>query len=136
MVEKERDSILETSLLDTGAHTEWSFFYSLYYTIQTVTTVGFGDIYIHSPQHAALNIAPVISTFVTAFCIALFAKVFSRLQAGVEKKGNRKILKARKSVAAFQMGVLKIERPTGSGREGREGNVIVNKANNEHISEV
>ena len=108
MVEKERDSLLEKALTDTGSHSEWTFFYSLYYTFQTVTTIGFGDIYVHSPQHAVLNIAPVISTFMTAFCIALFAKVFSRMQASVEKKGSRKILKARKNMAAFQMGVLRI----------------------------
>ena len=106
MVELERDSVLEKALFDTGANMEWSFLISLYYTVQTATTIGFGDIYVHSPGHALLNIAPVISTMVTAFCIALFAKLLGKIQEGMEKKAGKKTDK----LAAVHLGVIRVNR--------------------------
>ena len=133
MVEREMDSVLESSLIDTGQAAEWDFLKSFYYTIQTVTTIGFGDIYIHSPGHPILNIAPIVSTYVTAFSIALFAMVVSRLQSGVEKKGEKKILKTRKSVAAIQLGVLKVNL---AAKNGTEDNIEEQIVKDENINEV
>lgn len=108
LVERERESVLEKALIATGTPTEWSFLVSLYYTVITFTTIGFGDMYVHSPGHAVLNIAPVISAFASAFSIALFAKLMSRLQTNVEKSGTKRVLRARQSVAAIQLGVIRM----------------------------
>ena len=104
MVETERTSYLKKALFDTGQDEEWSFLVSFYYTVQTATTIGFGDIYVYSPGHAILNIAPIVSTLVTAFSIALFAKIFSKLQEGVEKTAG----KTTETVAAIQLGVMRV----------------------------
>ena len=128
-MEEERDSVLEKALIITGANVEWSFLISVYYTVQTATTIGFGDIYVYSPTHALLNIAPIISTFVTAFSIALFVRVFSKLQTKVEKTAEKKTLGARKLWAAVRLGDIRVNRTVGNltrdntGEENKKDNI-------------
>ena len=97
-------------MVEAGEDYEWNFFIALYYTVQTVTTIGFGDIYIFSPNKATvtLHIGPIFAVMLTAFIIALFARVFSKLQAHMEKSVKKKTLKARHSMASIQLGVIRV----------------------------
>ena len=108
-VESEREDGLNTLLDEADQWSdEWSFFVALYYTVQTVTTIGFGDIYIFSPEGSALHIGPIVSVLLTAFIIALFAKVFSKFQADVERSAEKKTQRARNSVVSMQLGVIRV----------------------------
>ena len=83
----------------------------------------------YSPTHALLNIAPVISTLVTAFSIALFVRVFSKLQTKVEKTAEKKTLGARKLWAAVKLGDIRVNRAVGNiirdntGEEDKKDNI-------------
>ena len=79
---------------DTVLTYSWTFFISVYYTIVTVTSIGFGDIYVYSPGHVLLNLKPILCLFLTAFLIALFARIFKKLQNKVELVATKKSLKA------------------------------------------
>ncbi|KAL5265214.1 hypothetical protein ACHWQZ_G006090 [Mnemiopsis leidyi] len=81
LVEGGRDDVIEAHLEDTVLNYSWNFFISVYYTIITVTSIGFGDIYIYSPAHVLLNLKPILCMFLTAFLIALFSRIFTKLQS-------------------------------------------------------
>ena len=105
--------MLERKVEDIVLNYSWTFFVSVYYTIVTVTSIGFGDIYVYSPSHVLLNIKPILCLFLTAFLIALFARIFNKLQKKVDLVATKKSLRAHmnmvKAGRAMRLGVIKVE---------------------------
>ena len=110
IVEAERESKLKDLLIEAGIFDEWHFFNALYFAVQTVTTIGFGDIYIYSPKHALLHIGPIAMVMIDALIIALFSRVFNKFQANVEKSATKKSVRARNSIASINLGIIRINR--------------------------
>ena len=109
LVEGGRDDVIEAHLEDTVLNYSWNFFISVYYTIITVTSIGFGDIYIYSPAHVLLNLKPILCMFLTAFLIALFSRIFTKLQSKVEKAAGKEFQKRKLMKQATRLGVIKVE---------------------------
>ena len=107
MVEEEREEGLKALLFEAGLDDKWTFFVALYYTIQTVTTIGFGDIYIFAPKNTSLHVAPIMSVLLTAFIIAVFSRVFLKFQGKVEKSAEKRTIQARDSMVSLHRGVGK-----------------------------
>ena len=99
LVESELESIdLQQVLIDTGKGEKWTFFVALYYTMNTVSTIGFGDLYIHCPGHFVLVLKPIVCLMLTALLIAIFSIAFSRIQNTMDKKVAKDALKTREEV--------------------------------------
>jgi len=94
---------LEAAVLDYT----WGFFLCVYYTIITVTSIGFGDVYIFNPSHALLHIKPFVFMILTAVLIALFARVFSKLQQRVDRDAYKRTMKVKRKI--MTLGVMPIE---------------------------
>ena len=63
--------MLSEALRVMGEADHWSYFVSLYFTLQTVMTIGFGDEYVYSPAGALKWLKPFICLVLTAFLIAV-----------------------------------------------------------------
>ena len=100
---------MKALLFEAGLDDKWTFFVALYYTIQTVTTIGFGDIYIFAPKNTSLHVAPIMSVLLTAFIIAVFSRVFLKFQRKVEKSAEKKTIQARDSMISLHRGVGKAQ---------------------------
>ena len=103
----------------------WNYFNSLYFTFQTVSTIGFGDEYIFSAERhgVMLYLKPIFLIVFTAFLIALFTHVFGKMQEHMDK---RAAVNSRKSVVALRsmsVGVRKVSMAL----------TVTNKENNSEI---
>ena len=107
-VEEGRDDVLEAQLEDAVLNYSWTYFISVYYTIMTVTSIGFGDIYVYSPNHFLLNIKPVLCLFLTAFLVAFFARIFTKIQNKVDKAATKRSERAHKSVTKLRLGIMPV----------------------------
>ena len=104
-MEEGRDDVLEAQLEDAVLNYSWTYFISVYYTIVTVTSIGFGDIYVYSPNHFLL-IKTIFCLFLTAFLIAFFAKIFSKVRSKVDKVATKR---AQKRMRQLRLGVIPVE---------------------------
>ena len=115
LVASEKGSDIGPLLAATKTEEDWSYIVSLYYTIQTVSTIGFGDVYIYNPPlhssfHFVLYLKAVLCLLLTTLVIAIFANLFGRARAVVGHIGKREVHKAAAAVDQIEKaGVLIIQ---------------------------
>ena len=105
IVNFERRGEYSQLLEQSGISRTWDYFTGLYFTMVTVTSIGFGDLYLYSPAHCLLVLKPFLCLPITAVLIAVFSHSFNKLQGAVEKRANRGTLKSQDTVTNLRKGV-------------------------------
>ena len=108
-----------TKLLEaTSNDYDWGMGTSFYYTVQTVATIGFGDLYIWSPGHIVLTIKTVICVFISSFLIAMFSVAFSRMQTYFDKRVEKNVRKTRNEIRHNRTKLVKVSQVNSVGPSG------------------
>ncbi|KAL5258584.1 hypothetical protein ACHWQZ_G009156 [Mnemiopsis leidyi] len=120
-----------------GEQGDWNFFSSLYFTFQTVSTIGFGDQFIFSAERhgAMLYLKPIFIIAFTAFLIALFTHVFGKMQEHMDRRAAAKSRKSVSALRSMSVGVRKVSMQAmtvtkGAGNSGIQKRVEVLKNEN------
>ena len=77
----------EEALKNIGKSYSWSYLTAFYYTFITVTSIGFGDVYKYSTSKEKA-MTPFLSFIMTTLLIALFTRVFGKMQAAIEDRSR------------------------------------------------
>ena len=74
LVNAQLESFLEPALVDTGTDHDWNMVFALYYAVDTIACIGFGDIYLYFPGTPDLGwwlTKLIISSAKLKFCISV-----------------------------------------------------------------
>ena len=102
-----------------GEADHWNYFISIYFTFQTVSTIGFGDEYIYSPERDGpmLFIKPIFLIVFTSVLIALFSHVFNKIQDRMDKKAIKKSRQSSLALQNMSQGVRKASKAVSSHKK-------------------
>ncbi|XP_063680535.1 uncharacterized protein LOC134815874 [Bolinopsis microptera] len=106
--EEKKNPEIHHDLAVIGELDHWDYFTTIYFTFQTVSTIGFGDEFIYSPEKGTMSfIKPIFIILFTAFLIALFAHIFGKIQRRMDKKAAKKSVESSIALQGMSKSVKK-----------------------------
>jgi len=106
--EEKKNPEIHHDLAVLGELDHWDYFTTIYFTFQTVSTIGFGDEFIHTPEKGAMSfIKPIFIILFTAFLIALFAHIFGKIQRRMDKRAAKRSVESSMALQSMSQKVKK-----------------------------
>lgn len=87
---KKTQEVFNTTI-KIGSEHKWSYFVCVYFVFESITTLGFGDLYVHGAGGAEAISKDIITLLFVSILIAMFAFFFGLLQDEIESYTLSKI---------------------------------------------
>jgi len=126
----ERTQAILNSSISVGSESQWGYFVCVYYVFESITTLGFGDLYVHGAGGGEAIVKDILTLLFVSILIAMFAFLFGLLQDEIENYTLKKITSKKGRLNEAVQRIIQRE------REAKEAKKITSEPNKRYSLEI